>query len=266
MSEDQKTNLPVTPLPENWREELAKAAAEASASESAQSRYISLKGGVMTFNGAAVPNNKIAVVVLDSIFERSYYENPYGGDAELPVCFAIVRHENELKPHANVEKKQSQAGCSTCDMSQWGSDPKGGKAQACKLRRRLSLIGEATLKQGNEAVLNGDAFGIKVPPTSTQAWASYVSQVANVVKRPPYGVVTVITARPHPKFMLELAFEFGRVLSEEELAVVMAKRVMIGDTFMAPWPSVEERSKEQHQKAEAGKAEQKAATSRARKY
>jgi len=264
---NEKRELPVPPLPEGWREQLAKEAAEASASETALSKYISLKGGVMTYNGQAVPGNKLAVVILHSIFERSYYEKAWSAsEIESPVCFAIARHEGDLKPHGNSEKPQHNAGCDSCSQSQWGSDPKGGKAQACKSRRRLAMIGESVLKQGTEAIINTDVFGVRVPPTSTNLWAAYIQQVANVIKRPPYGVVTTIGVRPHPKFQFEMTFEFGRVLSEEELAAVMAKNAMIGDTFMAPWPSADERTAAQHQAAEAKKVEQAAAAKRARKY
>ena len=259
-------SMPVPPLPDDWQEQLAKQAADAAAGEQAVSQYISLKGGVMTFQGTTIPGNKLKVVILDSVFERSYYAEAWSpNEISPPVCFAVGRNEKALAPHNNSEKKQ-HSDCAGCDLSQWGSDPKGGKGQACKMRRRLAMIGADVLAGGNAAIMNADAFGIRVPPTSLRYWATFVSQVANVVKRPPYGVVAEISCKPHAAHQFEFGVEYVDVIPEALLPAVIAKRTQLGDTFMAPWQSATERAAQSEQEKKAKEAEKKTAAARARKY
>ena len=232
-------NVPVPVLPADWQLQLAREAAASAASEQTESAYISTKGGVMVYGGQALKDNKIAAVILDQVWERSYYESEYqAGVFVPPTCFAVGRDEKALAPHDNAQDKQS-ANCATCPMAEWGSDPRpGSKAQACKLRRRLALLPADSLDTV-ESALSAETVGLRLPPTSTKGWSAYVSQVANVIKRPVWAVISEIKVSPHPKFQMQVGATFGGIIDEDVLAAVMAKREEIGDKYLAPWEKVE---------------------------
>jgi len=87
-----------------WDEELAKQAeVSAKMEESAGGgAFFSLKSGVLAWQDAPLLDNQMAVVILDHIFETTYYagdydpENPQG-----PTAFAFGRDERDLEWHAN---------------------------------------------------------------------------------------------------------------------------------------------------------------------
>lgn len=257
---DDTKNLPIAPLPEGWEEELRKQAQEAASMEAVKSPYLSIRSGVLSWQQQPIPGNKLQAVILDSVFERSYYTEAYNpSDIAPPLCFAVNRIEAALHPHENGEKVQFAGACSNCPQSQWKSDP-NGRAQACKLRRRLVLLSADCLGKGQQAILEAEVLGLKVPPTSTVNFGNYVQQVSGVIKRPPWGVISVISVKPHPKFQVEVTFSYGGQLDESQLAAVMAKRKEIGDRFLTPWAKID--PEQAKLKIEARAAEGKAKTER----
>src|SRR3989304_573996 len=106
-------------LPVKWDEEMARQAQVAADMENsvATGQFFSTQGGTLSWNGMPMPNNMMAVIILDSILENVYYtgnydpENPQG-----PTCFAFGRDDASLAPHkVVVENKTAQSDvCHDC--------------------------------------------------------------------------------------------------------------------------------------------------------
>jgi hypothetical protein len=258
-----ESGLPVLPLPEGWREKLLEDAQKQAQQEATGSNWISTRGGVLTWQGQVIPGNKMLVVVLDSVSERSYYDTQFDPDVILPpVCFALGREDSKLVHHPNSSKPQAQGLCTSCRQAEFGSDPQRQKAPACKTRRRLSLMLSSTFKDGS--ALTAEIMGLKIPPTSVASWGNFVGQLATVAKRPPYGVITQVSLAPHPKTQFAMSFTYAGELSEQELAIAMMRRQQLGDSLLKPWDAQDpEADAAKHQ---AQEAEKLAASKRRRKF
>lgn len=216
-------------LPVSWQEEMDRQAKAAKAMEPMQGRFISLRGGVLTFQNNPLPSNPYPFIILDSVIEHQLYTKAFDpNSAASPDCYAFGRVSQEMKPHADAEHKQA-ALCSTCPKFQWGSDPKGGKGKACREVRRLALLDGSLVEKGPEAISKGEVVFVKLPVTSVRNWASYVHQLDNVVHRAPWGVVTALGVSPDPKTMISVKFALHAQFGPDILAAVAEKRKQLGD-------------------------------------
>jgi len=204
----------------NWEaemEEQAKAAAAQEANTGGGS-FFSTKAGVLAFGGQALPNNEMAVLIVDGILENVWYPGAYDPDEMIPPgCFAFGRDEADIAPHLSVVQNgtaQSKL-CKDCEKNAWGSAEKGA-GKACGNRRRLALITAGKLDEKTGAftpILDPEHYTsssvgyLKVPPTSIAGYANYVKQLSAGAKRPPHGVFTKVKVRPHPKKQFEISFE-----------------------------------------------------------
>lgn len=216
-------------LPVEWEEEMRRQAAAAKAMEPMQGRFISLRGGVMTFQQVPIPDNKLHSIVLDSVIEHQLYTGAFDPTAAAsPDCYAFGRTSIEMRPHAQAEHKQSEA-CASCPKFAWGSDPKGGRGKACREVRRLAVIDGALAEKGPEAIMRAEVVFLKLPVTSVRNWASYVSQLNNVVHRPPWGVITEIAPQPDQKSVFLVKFALKSQLGADIISAVAEKRKQLGD-------------------------------------
>lgn len=264
-----------------WDEELAKQAEVAAGMEAntGGGQFFSLKSGILSWQGAPLPNNQMAVVILDSIFENVYYEGKYDPDTpQGPTCFAFGREEKTMAPHAIVIKSgNSQAGasglCEDCKMNEWGS-AEIGRGKACRNTRRLAMIPAGTFNQAGKFELIEDeehyettTVGfMKLPVTSVKGYASFVKQVAGALRRPPFGIVTKVKVVPDPKTQFKVVFEPIMNLPDEIMGVIMKRREEAQATIDFPYqPNDEEAALPP--KRGASRATQKPVAKRAaRKY
>jgi hypothetical protein len=193
---------------------------------------MSLKSGQMMIGGEAVPGNELDVVVLAVVSENTYYAERYDPDVKsIPTCYAIGEGKNEdLVPYDQSKMKQHD-NCADCPMFQFGSDPVGGRAPACKRRRKMVLI---------PANGSADAVLLSLPPTSVKNWSNYAREVVVATGMPTSAVITKIKVAPHPKNQFEV--RFSRV---DNIAEAMLNRVfaMKGDalaTLLEPYKEIEE--------------------------
>ena len=226
------------PAPKNtkavaqWDERLAGFATEAAeAEQTTGGKFISIRGGRLSFNGAEVPGNKMSVIVIDSVYENHLYTEDF--DAEnptSPVCFAFGRKDAEMSPHE--ESSEPQCGdCKSCPMNQWGSAEKG-KGKACKNIRRLALIPE----DGLSDLANAEIAYLKVPVMSVKGWQGYVQSIANNLKRPPFGVVTEIGVAPDQKSQFRLTFTLGQEIDDVDvLEALIARREQVSQEIGFPY-------------------------------
>lgn len=175
--------------------ELAKRAKQAVSNVASGGNFISLKGGVMSWQGAVIQESKIRCIVIDAIAENQFYEGSFDPENfTAPTCFAFGRDDkgdnidpDTMAPHADAVEPQHES-CSGCPQNQWGSADVG-RGKACKEVQRLALITEAEMDNIEDAEI---AF-LKVPVTSVKTWAGYVRDLANTYNgMPPLAFVTEI--------------------------------------------------------------------------
>lgn len=192
---------------------LAQAAAEQEASTGGGT-FFSIRGGTLKLNDSPLPNNEMAVVIIDSILENTYYEGDFNTDEpQAPSCFGFGRSDEELAPHESVKVKQADA-CAECPHAEWGSSDRG-RGKACRNRRRLALIPAGVFDKNGEFepeanaghFANAPVAYLALPPTSINNFGAYVKKVAATLKRPPFAVITKIRVVPDEKTQLKVLFE-----------------------------------------------------------
>lgn len=207
-------------LPQDWQSELAKKANESAANVRPASSVISLKSGIVSYQGVQAPDNKLDVVIIGFAQEHTYYGAKYDPDnVSSPDCYALApsdMEERDIIPAENVENPQN-ADCHSCPQLQWGSqmrDGKPGKGKACQQRYRLIAIPASALTSA-ETVLGAEAAIIKLPVTSGKVWAQYLQTVASVYKRPEWGVITTVSAKPDVRTQFKAVFTVADVVDFE---------------------------------------------------
>lgn len=233
----------------NWEEELAKQA-EAAAEQEASTgggQFFSLRGGTLSLNDAPLPNNEVAVVIVDSILENAYYDSDYDPDNPSgPTCYAFGRDEDEMGPDpANVEKPQSEL-CSECPMNEWGSADRG-RGKACRNRRRLALVPAGDFDRDGgfepyedpEHFLKAEVAYLALPPTSLNSFGSYVKQLAGALRRPPHAVFTRVAVVQDAKSQFKVTFENLGLVPNELIPPLMQRNEEVKSLIEFPYPKQE---------------------------
>lgn len=266
-----------------WDEELARQAEVAAGMEAntGGGQFFGLKSGVLTWQDAPLPNNQMAVVILDSILENVFYEGAYDPDVpQGPTCFAFGREEKTLAPHQLVLDGSNQmcgaSGlCDGCEMNEFGSADVG-RGKACRNTRRLAMIPAGTFNAAGKLELIDDvehfeatAIGfMKLPVMSVKGYASFVKQVAGALKRPPFGIVTKVKVIPDAKSQFRVTFEPIMNLPDDVMGAIMARHEEAMATIDFPYqPNDEEApAKPKRGTRAAQKPAGKTTAARGRKY
>ena len=226
----------------DWRAGMAESAKAGVESEetaaSGGGRFFSLRAGQLAFADAPLPGNQMACVILDSIFETTYYENDFNpDDPQPPTAFAFGRDQAELvwdAEHSDPEFAGKL--CSETSVCEWGS-ASTGKGKAAKEMRRLAIIPGGTYKPvgrggGFELELfdeaapfsSADIAYMKLPVMSVKGFGTYLKQVAEQFERPLWGVFTRVWLEPDPKSQFRVKFELLEVIEDEEILETLFKR------------------------------------------
>lgn len=222
-------------VPAVWDEELARRAQIAMSTEESTSTgaFFGLKGGILTFDKIPIANNKMGVIILDSLLENVYFEEEFDPDViAAPTCFAHGRLEKDMKPHdLVVAAGQAQfAQCAGCPKNAFGTADKG-RGKACRNTRRLALVPAGTLDGNDKWVpfTKPDQFAtsvigfMKLPVTSVKPYSAFVKQLAGVLHRPPFAIFTKIAVIPDKDTQFKVTFEaLGNV--PDSLMDVILKR------------------------------------------
>lgn len=230
----EETNLPIP-----WAEQLAAEAKQVAAMERPSVAQISLKGGVMIYNGTRVPGNKLDCMVVSSVFQHRYYKAKYDPDNPTnPDCFALSLSGEDMVPHADSKDKQAET-CGACPNFKWGSDPKGGRGKACRASRRLAVIPSIPPDEdGVTFVKKAEIAILTLPVTSIRNWGTYVNQLSAEYRRPPWSVFTKVIVEPDPDTQLKVQFECtGIVADEGVLGAIHARRAPIDELLLTPYDS-----------------------------
>lgn len=246
----------------NYDEEFARKAAEYAESEQLTGgQFITTRGGVLRFGDEVMPGNQIAVVIVDSVFENTYYEGRFNADEPVPpVCYAFARGDkkDEMFPHPamqdhphfqpqNVARDGTVEGCQTCPMNEWGSADQG-RGKACQNRRRLALLpaGFYSKKRGDRDFTlelfddekhykSADLAFLKLPVTSVKDYSKYVTQLSASVHKPPFGVVTRIWCEADSNSQYKIRFEMIEELPEFLAPAVFARNEEARGSIITPY-------------------------------
>lgn len=223
-----------------WDEKLAAKAHAAKKTEASVSTgsFVSMKGGVLSYMGNAVPGNKLNVIVLDAIMENHLFEGAYDPSTpQSPVCYAFGRDEDDMAPHEKVEEPQADH-CKGCPHNEWGSADTG-KGKACKNVRRLGIITEDTLDGGAEAIMDAEVAFMKLPVTSVKAWAGYVNQLA-ATNKPPLAFVTEINVVPDAVSQFKVQFKVIEEIDDGDLlGALLDKSEQVEQLIAFPYQAIE---------------------------
>lgn len=177
----------ITPnLPVSYDEELAAEALAMSKRIGAPSGDLIRANKDKTFTlPSGDTTDQLEVVVVGFVTMNQFYEGKYDPkNIRPPVCMALGTEIALMKPFPQVPKVQDEGkGCAPCWANQWKSD---GNGKACKNQRLLALLAPGLQAEGPLMLL-------KVSPTGTRFWDTYVSTVMTLTKKPPIAVVTKIT-------------------------------------------------------------------------
>jgi hypothetical protein len=209
-------------MPTEWADRLAQFATQAQQAEAAPTgSFVTTRSGVLQWQGQAVAGNKLDVVVVDSIYENTYYVDDFDPDNPAsPVCFAFAHDDKELAPHPESSQPQHDT-CKGCPMNEFGSADRG-KGKACKNSRRLAMVPAIPLDAASIEI--AEIAFLKLPVTSTKNWANYVNTLATLDRRPPFAVVTTIGAQPDPKTQYKITFTKQGLVNDGEVLGALIKR------------------------------------------
>ena len=222
-------------VPALWDEELARRAQIAMSTEESTSTgaFFGLKGGILTFDKIPIANNKMGVIVLDSLLENVYFDSEYDPDViAAPICFAHGRLEKDMKPHELVVaagQAQSEQ-CTGCPKNAFGTADKG-RGKACRNTRRLALIPAGTLDANDKwtPFSKPDQFAtsvigfMKLPVTSVKPYSAFVKQLAGVLHRPPFAIFTKIAVIPDKDTQFKVTFEALGNVPDSLMDVIMKR-------------------------------------------
>jgi len=218
----------------NWDAELA-AQAEIAAGMEANTgggSFFSTRGGTLSWQDSPLPDNEMAVIILDHIFETVYYEGRYDPDVpQSPVAFAFGREESELRWHENSDPEFAGQLCSESEVCEWGSADTG-RGKAARETRRLAMIpagqfnrdGTFELFEDPDHYAKTEIGFMKLPVTSVKGFASFVKQVAGALKRPPFGVVARVAVVPDAKTQFKVTFEALEKVPDDLIGTIMERR------------------------------------------
>ena len=204
-------------LPQDWQAALAEQAGESVANVRPTSSVISLRSGIVSYQGVQAPENKLDVVVIDFAHERTLYLDKYDPDnPSNPSCYALTHGSTAFEDMVaadNVPSPESPS-CKDCPRNKWGSSLTGGRGKACQERYKLICIPASALENA-DSVLAAEAATMKLPVTSGKVWSQYISTVASLHKRPEWAVVTTVSAKPDPKTQFKAVFEVAQLIDFE---------------------------------------------------
>lgn len=247
----------------NYDEELAKLAKAAVAKEKPTSSTLTVKAGILAYNGTAVAGNKLECIIIASTHANLLYEGKYDpNNITNPVCYAYSEDPDtiELKPHPKSSKPQCET-CADCWANQWESDPDGGRGKACKNSRVLALIPAGVTA---EDVATAEVATLKLPVMSVnKKWAPYVHKVATLYGMPPLAMKTIVGTQPDAKSQFLVTFDDAGVVDKTLIGGLIKKAGEAKLLLEREYEPNREPTEEEIAEAEAKKA---AKTNRGKKF
>ena len=201
--------------------------------------HLSVRGGIMMYDGQPMGTNSLGCVVLDAVFENTYYTEPYDPDVpQSPRCYASARLQSELAPHPSMQNypdyfKPQSATCGPCAWNAFKTAA-NGKGKACQNRVKLWLLPAAKFVDGQfewfdkvEHYQRAEVATMRLPVTSVTNYKNYVNQLSATVHRPVQVVATGVTVVPDPKSQWKITFQHLANLPDEFAQILLARAATI---------------------------------------
>lgn len=225
-------------LPADLAAELAGYAKDQSSKERPKVGRISLKSGMMAYNGNDIDGNSMPAVILFAGHRNVYYEGMYDPDNIVnPTCFALAEDGAEMTPHPNVTKPVGHD-CKSCPKGQWGSAVRNGKpsrGKACKETRRLVLMPTSALKSPDD-VKTAELAILDVPVTSVGNYGNLVNQLDTLFNLPTFAVITQVAVRHHKVNQFEVIFSpLDRINDAAVVRAIMTRRDEAARIALTPY-------------------------------
>lgn len=225
-------------LPDDLAAELGAYAKEAAAKERPSVSRISLKSGVMSYDGSPMPGNTMNVIIVGGAYRNVLYLGQYDPNNIVnPNCFALSDDESSLAAHENVPDenipensetlaRETPRSCAGCSKFDWGSDPKGGRGKACKQTRRLIMLPADVLDQEDpvDAILKSEMAILDLPVTSVKNYSTLVNSLAATIGLPVWAVVTQVQVVPDAKTQFRVNMTPMSPAGEEAVIRALMKR------------------------------------------
>ena len=128
-----------------------------------------------TLDGEDQPVKELSGFIVAWRDMRLYYKTAYaerGKKSGPPDCSSKDGYTGVGEPGGD---------CDRCPFAGWGSDPKGGRGQACKQVKQILMLREDHVFPD---VIN-------IPPTSLMNWEKYLMRLGNF-RTPHWGLITTI--------------------------------------------------------------------------
>lgn len=241
MAKKQTANLPVAFDAELAKQAMAYRAAEAA---SVTGNFISMRGGVLQYKGAPIEGNKFSCVILASVFENDWYKDAFDPDnPTAPNCYAFATTLDGLKPHAEAGDPQGDANhlCAACWANGWGSgvDARGKatRGKACQNRRRLAVI-PVDKNFDAESAQAAEIAYVRIPVMSCPGYSLHVTNIADMLKLPPYGVVTEVSIVPDAKSQFRVLFKAGAKIERSVLGALFQRAAEAAKAITFPYPKL----------------------------
>lgn len=258
-TEDKKPGTAVA----SWRDEMgaaAKRAAEMEKNTGGGGKFFTMRAGVFKYDDIPMPGNMIACVIVDGIYENTYYEGKFDPENRSPpTCFAFWRDdfEDEMQPHEKVDEDpetftRQNPVCDDCWANQWASADTG-KGKACQNRRRLALIPAGSFKSlgknkgfdlemfdDEEAFKKADVGYLKVSVTSVKNYSAYVREVSEQLGKPLWAVFTQISLVPDDRSQFKMEFELIGEVPDELMDAIYKRHLSAKDDILFPYQKREE--------------------------
>lgn len=230
---------------QSWEDQLKQEAKDVAQLYRPSVGRISLKSGIMSYQGNPIPSNKINVVVLGAAFENQWYEGEYDPNVmRNPACFALSATGADMAPHEVSIKKQATS-CDVCEKAKWGSDRKGGKGKDCKARVRLAVL-PAAADMSPTSIGRSEVALLQLPVTSVKNWGNYVNRLSAMLNRPPWAVITEVMVERDLKTQFKVLFQEQTPIADTEILGAVSARVQpIQDLLLAPYDYTQETKKEE---------------------
>ncbi len=235
----------------NWDEELAKYAKETTEDikETGGGKFLSFKGGNMTYNGEAIPDSVLDCVVVGYVYHNALYDQEERYDPknpQTPICYSFGTKEKLLSPHDD-SKDQKCDSCAACPFNQFET-AKTGKGKACKNTFRLALISAAEL----DDIENAEVVYASIPPTSMKNFTAYLKEIDKKFGRPYWAVETKLSCEPDTGSTFKVFFEQTGIIQENKKLQAL-KDKWIGEMKTIDFPYQERVVEEKPAKKTAAK-------------
>ena len=215
----------------DWLEEMKQEAKDLAAKFTVSSSRISFKSDGNIYVGDNQVDNPLPVLIVAAAHENALYEGKFvPGKYTAPVCYAIGKDEATMAPHPEAPKPQ-HANCKSCPLNQFGSS---GKGKACKNSVRLVAL-PGTVTEAD--VATAEAAQISIPPTSLNAWGSYVKGLrdAGMV---PWATITHLMNAQFQTFF-KVSFRPVTPITKEVWLGVKARQASFDETLLKPFTAAE---------------------------